>query len=79
MATLDDWSGSLPDSVFVPSDALSSQKDTVPPPPLTSLVHHMLQPDIGSHKDVAAVGQIGSGFLAIQVLPRNQYVFVSFA
>ena len=59
MATLGNRSGSLQDGAIVPSDLLTSQKGT----PL--LVH----PNIGSPRDAATLGEIGSAFSANHFSP----------
>ena len=69
MATRGNSSGSLQDGAIVPSDLLTSQKGT----PL--LVHPMLHPNIGSPRDAATVGVIGSVFPATHVSPL-QSVFL---
>ena len=61
MATRGNRSGSLQDGAIVPSDLLTSQKGT----PL--LIHPMLHPNIGSPRDAATLGEIGSAFPATHV------------
>ena len=65
-------SGSLQDGAIVPSDLLISQKDT----PI--LIHPMLHPNIGSPRDAATLGEIGSAFAATHVSPL-QSVFICFS
>ena len=69
MATRGNRSGSLQDGAIVPSDLLTSQKGT----PL--LVHTMLHPTIGSPRDAATIGEIGSAFPATHVSPLQSVVF----
>ena len=65
-------SGYLQDGAIVPSDLLTSQKGT----PL--LVHPMLHPNIGSPRDAATLGEIGSAFPATHVSPlQSVFLFVS--
>ena len=61
LATLGHRSGYLQDGAIVPSDLLTSQKGT----PL--LVHPRLHPNIGSPRDAATLGEIGSAFPATHV------------
>ena len=63
LATLGHRSGYLQDGAIVPSDLLTSQKGT----PL--LVHPMLHPNIGSPRDAATLGDVGSAFPATHVSP----------
>ena len=72
MTTRGNRSGSLQDGAIVPSDLLTSQKGT----PL--LVHPMLHPNIGSPRDAATLGEIGSAFPATHVSPL-QSVFICFS
>ena len=72
LATLGHRSGYLQDGAIVPSDLLTSQKGT----PL--LVHPMLHPNIGSPRDAATLGEIGSAFPATHVSPlQSVFLFVS--
>ena len=70
MATRGNRSGSLQDGAIVPSDLLTSQKGT----PL--LVHPMLHPNIGSPRDAATLGVIGSVFPANRVSPLQSVFFL---
>ena len=63
----------LQDGVIVPSDLLTYQKGT----PL--LVHPMLHPNIGSPRDAATLGEIGSAFPATHVLPLQSVFFIWFS
>ena len=72
MTTSGNRSGSLQDGAIVPSDLLTSQKGT----PL--LVHPMLHPNIGSTRDAATLGEIGSAFPATHVSPL-QSVYICFS
>ena len=70
LATLGHRSGYLQDGAIVPSDLLTSQKGT----PL--LVHPMLHPNIGSPRDAATLGEIGSAFPATHVSPlQSEFVW----
>ena len=72
LATLGHRSGYLQDGAIVPSDLLTSQKGT----PL--LVHPILHPNIGSPRDAATLGEIGSAFPATHVSPlQSVFLFVS--
>ena len=72
LATLGHRSGYLQDGAIVPSDLLISQRGT----PL--LVHPMLHPNIGSPRDAATLGEIGSAFPTTQVSPlQSVFLLVS--
>ena len=73
LATLGHRSGYLQDGAIVPSDLLTSQKGT----PL--LVHPMLHPNIGSPRDAATLGEIGSAFPVTHVSPLYNQFFVCFS
>ena len=72
MATRGKRSGSLQDGAIVPSDLLTSHKG------ILLLVHPMLHPNIGSPRDTATLGEIGSAFPATHVSPlQSVFLFVS--
>ena len=73
MATRGNRSGSLQDGAIVPSELLTSQKGT----PL--LVHPMLHPNIGSPRDAATLGVIGSVYPATHASPLQSVLFIWFS
>ena len=70
VATLGNRFGFLQDGAIVASDLLPSQKGTL------LLAHPMLPPNIGSPRDAATLGEIGSSFSALMFCHYKQ-CFVS--